>query len=57
MILALNVWKDLFAPTVPQIEFSNNYKIVQQKKSPNVVLAIWTASEVKYFHCYHAILV
>ena len=57
MILALNVWKDLFAPTVPQIEFSNNYKIVQQKKSPNVVLAIWTASEVKYFHCYHPILV
>ena len=29
---SINVWKDLFAPTVPQIEFSNNYKIVQQLK-------------------------
>ena len=27
---SINVWKDLFAPTVPQIEFSNNYKIAQQ---------------------------
>ena len=29
---SINVWKDLFAPAVPQIEFSNNYKIVQQLK-------------------------
>ena len=29
---SINVWKDLFAPTVPQIEFSNNYKIAQQLK-------------------------
>ena len=29
---SINVLKDLFAPTVPQIEFSNNYKTVQQLK-------------------------
>ena len=29
---SINVWRDLFAPAFLQIEFSNNYKIVQQLK-------------------------